>query len=185
MQIYFQLQDVKQVSSWSTKERLTSQVIYDETAKIYAAVFNEKNIRVWSEEETELDKVKKYKFPLPLDSILTLEGFPPVVLLQNGNTASLKWALSNRQSWSCKGILKPKESLLKCQMVNIKYKTYLCILSKLENAFSYILMPLEDETYIGKVDQVKRIDLKRDSETLVGHAVIQDKNDAYLLTLCK
>ncbi|XP_033214003.1 uncharacterized protein LOC117171063 isoform X2 [Belonocnema kinseyi] len=183
IQVHLQLQDVKQVSSWSTKEKLTSQVIYDETKKIYAAVFNEKYIRVWSEEETELDKVKKCKFSHPLHSILTLDGFPPVVLLQNGNTASLKWALSNRQNWSCEEILKPKEIFLKCQMVSVNHETYLCTLTQIDNAYNYILIPLEDETYLRKVNQLKRVEIKRDSQTLVGHVIMQDKNDAYLLTL--
>lgn len=181
----FQLQDVKQVSSWSTKERLTSQVIYDPRTKLYSAVFNEKYIRVWLEEETELDKVKKNKFTLPLHSILILEGFPPVVLLQNGNTASLEWALKNKQNWSCKEILRPKETLLKSQLVNVNYKSYLCTLTKLDNIFNYILMPLENDTFLGEADKIKRIELKRDFETLVGHVVMQDNKNAYLLTLCK
>ncbi|XP_051173687.1 nucleolar protein 11 [Leptopilina boulardi] len=181
--IRYKLQDVKQVSSWSTKERLTSQVIYDETTKSYSAVFNEKYIRVWLEEETELDKVKKNKFTLPLHSILTLEGFPPVVLLQNGNTASLKWALKNRKNWSCKEILKSKETLLKSQLVNVNYKSYLCTLTKLDNVYNYILMPLENDIFLGEAEKIIRIELKRDLETLVGHVVMQDKKNAYLLTL--
>ena len=185
IQVYLQLQDVEQVSSWSTKERLTSQVIYDQTEQKYAAVFNEKYIRVWLGEDTELDKVKKCKFPHPLHSILSLDGCPPVVLLKNGNTASLKWALTNRENWSCEEILKPKENFLKCQMVSVNYETYLCTLTQVDNVYNYILIPLEDETYLGKVNQLKRMEIKWDSETLVGHAVMQDKKDAYLLTLCK
>lgn len=181
--IRYELKDVKQVSSWSTKERLTSKVIYDGITKKYAAIFNEKYIRVWSGEETELDKVKKNKFSLPLRSILTLEGFSPVVLLQNGNTASLEWALKNRQNWPCKEILKPKESLIKSQLINVKNKTYICTLSKVDDVYNHTLMPLEEKTHFGKVDQIKRIKIERESETLVGHVVMQDENDAFLLTL--
>nr|XP_034180096.1 uncharacterized protein LOC117604302 isoform X2 [Osmia lignaria] len=56
--IRYKLQDLKQLSSWSSKDRLTTQVIYDETTRQYAAIFNEKKIRLWSAEETDLNNVK-------------------------------------------------------------------------------------------------------------------------------
>ncbi|KOC68705.1 Nucleolar protein 11-like [Habropoda laboriosa] len=56
--IRYKLQDLKQLSSWTSKDRLTAQVIYDETTHQYAAIFNEKKIRLWSAEETDLNNIK-------------------------------------------------------------------------------------------------------------------------------
>lgn len=176
---------MKQVSSWSTKERLTSQVIYDQTTKTYSAIFNDKYIRVWAEDETELDKVKRRKFTTPLHSILTLDEFPPVVLLQNGNTATLEWAINNRQNWSFKGIFKTNEILLKSQLVNVDCKVYLCTLNKIDSVYNYVVIPLENENFLGEAKKVKRIELKRDPHTLVGHVVTQNAKNACLWTLCK
>ncbi|XP_031845860.1 nucleolar protein 11 isoform X2 [Nomia melanderi] len=56
--IRYKLQDPKQLNSWTSKDRLTSQVIYDETTCRYAAIFNERKLRLWSENETDLNQIK-------------------------------------------------------------------------------------------------------------------------------
>ncbi|XP_017767185.1 PREDICTED: nucleolar protein 11 isoform X2 [Eufriesea mexicana] len=146
--IRYKLQDLKQLSSWTSKDRLTTQVIYDETTRQYAAIFNEKKIRLWSAEETDLNNIKAYKFQSALHTILTLKDCSPVLVRKDGCTASLERAIQNRKSWS------------KCVVVR-----------------------LNNETYSEEIDYIKRMELKRRSEELVGHTVLQAKNKACLLTL--
>lgn len=179
-----QLQDLKQISSWSSKERLTTQVIYDRSKERYAAAFNERKIRVWSEEEADLNNVKGYKFQSPLYAILQYCDLPPILVQQNGATASLEWAIANRKTWTSKGITKAKEKLLDCQLIHLNGKTSLFCLTKIEEIYNYVVVKLEDVTCLERVDTIKRIELKRRSEDLVGHVVIHYKNNAYLLTLC-
>ncbi|XP_011497898.1 PREDICTED: nucleolar protein 11 [Ceratosolen solmsi marchali] len=181
--IRYKLQSLKQVSSWSSKERLTTKVIFDETSKNYVAAFNGKSIRIWQENETSLDNVKKYKVLSSIHTILTLKNVPPILVMQNGATVSLKWALENRKTWNSPGILESDEKILNCQLVSVKDKIYLCALVKLAQVTSYIVVPLKNENYIQESDQIVRIELKRASESLVGHVVMQDENNAYLLTL--
>lgn len=173
------------MNSWSSTERFTSQVIYDETTQKYSAVFKEKYIKVWPEGEIELDKVKKIKFSQPLHSILTLDGFSPVVLLKNGNTASLEYAIDNRKNLPCREILKSGETLLKAQLINVNSKMYLYSLNKIDNVYNYIVVPLEKKDFLGEEDKIKRIKLKQDLQSLVEHVVVKTKENAYLLTLCK
>lgn len=150
------------------------------------AVFNGKYIRFWKEKETNLDSVKKYKFLSPISAILTSKGISPIVVMQNGGTASLAWALENRKTWDSAGILLPGEKILSSQLVCVADKIYLCLFtSKEQRAFNYITVPLQKENYTEELDQLVRIELKRSSEKLVGHIVLQDKKNAYLLTLCK
>lgn len=182
--IFLQLQDLKQVSSWSTKERLTTQVIFDQTSNSYVAVFNGKNIRIWQEHETNLDTVRKYKFSSPIHTILTLNKKSPILVMQNGATVSLEWALENRKTWNSPGILVPDEKMSNCQLICINEKIYLCALVTLEHVHSYIVVPLTDENCTEETEHVRRIELKRSSEKLVSHVVLQDQNNAYLLTLC-
>ncbi|OXU30589.1 hypothetical protein TSAR_010235 [Trichomalopsis sarcophagae] len=181
--IRYKLQDTKQVSSWSTKDRLTTQVIYDDTSNKYAAVFNGKNIRTWQEDETNLDNVKKFKFPSPIHAILSFKGISPILVMQNGATVSLEWAIENRKTWSNPGILKPNETISSCQLVCVKNEIYMCALTKLENVYNFVVVPLNGENYTGEADKVVRIDMKRPSEKLIGHVVMQDNKNAYLLTL--
>ncbi|CAL7941460.1 unnamed protein product [Xylocopa violacea] len=181
--IRYKLQDLKQLSSWTSKDRLTTQVIYDETTGQYAAIFNEKKIRLWSAEETDLNSIKGYKFQCDLHTILTLEGCPPVLVCKNGATASLRGAIENRKSWSKDGILKINEKILDCQLIRIGDKISLCIMTEIEGINNCVVVRLNNETYSEEIGTVKRMELKRRSEELVGHTVLQAKNKACLLTL--
>lgn len=178
------MQDLKQISSWSSKERLTTQVIYDRSKQRYVAAFNEKKVRAWSEEEADLSNVKGYKFQSPIYTILQHDDVPPILVQQNGATASLEWAIANRKTWASKGITKAKEKILDCQLIYVNGRTSLFCLTKIEEVYNYIVVKLEDDTCLERADTIRRIDLKRKSENLMGHVVIHHKNNAYLLTLC-
>lgn len=102
---------------------------------------------------------------------------------QNGATASLKWALENRKSWCNKGILNSDERLLDCQIIYLNDKISLCSLTKIDKTYNYIVVELDNDTCLQQVDRIKRIELKRTSEELVAHVVMQSKYNAYLLTL--
>lgn len=181
--IRYKLQDLKQISSWSSKERLTTQVVYDKTTHRYAAVFNERKIKVWSVEETDLNNVRGYKFQFPFHTILVHDDLTPVLVQQNGATASLEWALENRKSWCSKGILNSEEKLLDCQLIHLNGKTSLCGLTKTDQTYNYIVVELNNETCLQQSDHIKRIELKRTSEELIAHVIMQSKSNAYLLTL--
>jgi hypothetical protein len=56
-----QLLNQKQISSWSSKEKLSSPVVYDAAGNQYIAVFNRNQLRSWTEHEENLDKLKKIK----------------------------------------------------------------------------------------------------------------------------
>ncbi|KAK0084267.1 hypothetical protein PV325_007341 [Microctonus aethiopoides] len=181
--IRYKLHDLKQVSSWSTKERLTTQVIYDKQTDRYVAVFNEKYIRVWAKNETDLDKVKKYKFSCPFQTILSLDTTSPVLVRRDGATASLEWARNHKTTWSSNGILLPNETISDCNLINVNNKTYLCALTKIDSMYNYIVVGLQEETYIEIPEEINRIVLTRISEKLIGHVILQDNHNAYLLTL--
>lgn len=175
---------MKQISSWSSKERLTTKVIYDKSTRSYAAAFNEKKIRIWTEEETDLNNVKGYKFQYPIHTILTCDDLSPVVVQQNGATASLEWAIKNRKTWTSKGITKNMEKLLDCQLIHLNGQTSMYYLTKIEETYNCIVVKLEDNTCLEKLGTIRRIELKQRSEELVGYTVIHNENNAYLLTLC-
>lgn len=47
--------------SWRTKDKFSSPVLYDKGTEKYVAAFNTSYIRMWSSEEEDIDKLKKYK----------------------------------------------------------------------------------------------------------------------------
>ncbi|XP_003702765.2 nucleolar protein 11 [Megachile rotundata] len=181
--IRYKLQDLKQLSSWTSKDRLTTQVIYDETTRQYAAIFNEKKIRLWSAEETDLNNIKGYKFQSALHTILTFESHPPVLVRKDGATASLEWAIENRKSWSTEGILNANEKILDCHLICNTGKISLCLLVETKGTYSCVFVKLNNETYLEERERVQKFQLKQNSEELVGYTVLQTKNRACLLTL--
>ncbi|XP_034937143.1 nucleolar protein 11 [Chelonus insularis] len=181
--IRYKLQDLKQVNSWSTKTRLTSQVVYDRETERYVAIFNEKYIRTWSDEEVDLDKVKGHKFHSAFNSIILLNNHSPVLVRQDGSTASLKWALANRKTWLDSKVLQNDEKIQDCKLIQVNNRTYLCALTKIGAMYNYVIVNLHEETFVENLDHISRIELKRTSEQLVGHVVLCEKNNAYLLTL--
>ncbi|XP_063995716.1 uncharacterized protein LOC135173054 [Diachasmimorpha longicaudata] len=185
----YKLQDLKEASCWSSQEWLTTQVVYDRQTNSYVAVFNEKYLRLWEKTEKHLHKVKKYKFQLPFRAIVvpSSEQDSPVLVRRDGATASLSWALENRKTWSSKiPPNSPSEELSDCRLLCINNKTYLCALSSTKTPpehSSFLVREVDSETYVGNSDTDVRIELKRPSEELVGHVILQDQNNAYLLTL--
>lgn len=159
-------------------------MIYDRCKQRYVAVFNERKVRVWSEDETDLNSVKGHKFQSSLYAILPRDDALPVLVQQSGATASLEWALENRKTWTSKGILRTNEKLLNCKLIELNGKFSLFCLTKIEDVHICVVYRLEDETCLEKADTVRRIELKRRSEDLAGHAVVHYRNNAYLLTLC-
>lgn len=132
-----------------------------------------------------MNNVKGYKFLCPLYAILPHDDSSPILVQRNGATASLEWAIDNRKTWMSKGIIKAKEKLLDCQLIRFNGKTSLFCLTKVDEIYNYVVVRLEDVIYLEKPDTVRRTDVKRKSEDLMGHVVIHHKNEAYLLTLCK
>lgn len=175
---------------------MTTQVVYDVKTDRYIAVFNEKYIRLWDKSEKHLHKVKKYKFDLPFRAIVTSDQESPVLIRRDGATASLAWALENRKNWSNhKGIISnPSEELLSdCRLLRINNKTYFSAFvsgkagptdrNNTNEHCNYLVAEVNDATYVENGENVTRIELKRRSEKLVGHVILQDENNAYLLTL--
>lgn len=49
------------MGGWTSKDHITSAVIYDKEQESYVSVFNKNTIKTWKEDSVNLDKVKKYK----------------------------------------------------------------------------------------------------------------------------
>ena len=102
---------------------------------------------------------------------------------KDGASASLETAIQNRKIWSKEGLLNVNEKILDCYLIRTGDKISLCMLTEIEGTYNCVIAKLNNDTYSEETNCVKRLELKRRSEELVGHAVLQAKNKACLLTL--
>lgn len=58
---FIQLSDQKQIGGWTSKDHITSTVIYDKEQDNYVGVFNNNTVKIWKEDSDNLDKIKKFK----------------------------------------------------------------------------------------------------------------------------
>lgn len=56
-----QLSDQKQIRSWTVLEKLSNKVVYDGISRKYVGVFGQRNIKCWTDSETNLKKIRKIK----------------------------------------------------------------------------------------------------------------------------
>lgn len=63
------LSDQKPLKSWSTRQsnQITCHSIYDSNSEKYVGVLNKKHVCLWSEEESNLEDVKKHTVSLLLN----------------------------------------------------------------------------------------------------------------------
>ncbi|CAH2039177.1 unnamed protein product, partial [Iphiclides podalirius] len=102
----YRFSDQKQVGGWTSKDHITSTVIYDKEQDSYVGVFNNNSIKIWKEHTDSLDKIKKQKFPINILKLITRENQSPLIIFTNGNCASLSFALDNRKSFESKSIVR-------------------------------------------------------------------------------
>ncbi|XP_052128026.1 nucleolar protein 11-like isoform X3 [Frankliniella occidentalis] len=173
------LADQKQASSWSSKDKLSAPVIYDEVGKQYIAVFNQSIVRTWDSTEVDLNKLKKLKFDHPIHSILNRSSkSEPVVVFKNGAAISLSAALSDRRKlWP--GPLSSH--------VTIKD----CFFMKLDGTDCITFVVAQEKggvkLYISEVDSTSApllsVPLERADKKLLGHTVMVVEGSVSILTL--
>lgn len=80
-------------------DRLTNKVVYDFIRKQYVGVFAHRFLRFWSEEDEDINKIKKIKFHRKIHDLFTVEfdgRKNTLVLYQDGTCESLESALESR-----------------------------------------------------------------------------------------
>ncbi|KAL1128948.1 hypothetical protein AAG570_013482 [Ranatra chinensis] len=85
--IRYRLSDQKQVSSWSSKDKLSAPVVYDSVNKQYIGVFNGDQVAFWQESSVLLNKLKKYK--VVFSKIMFDKQIFPLVAKPTNNTLIL------------------------------------------------------------------------------------------------
>lgn len=180
----YRLSDQKQTGGWTSKEHITSTVIYNKTNDEYIGIFNNNTVKIWKEDANNLDKNKKYKFPVNIDKVIIRGRLPPLLIFSNGNCASLSYAFDNRKTYKSKPILKESEVILD-YLWHIDEHTrqdYICyIIKNSRDEVEILHCALREE--FGDMDKSKmnRVKVERDGAYVVGQLVTKENLAVYIL----
>ncbi|XP_066251782.1 nucleolar protein 11 [Euwallacea similis] len=133
--IKYRVSDQKQLCSWRTKEKFSSQVVFDKNLQKYVAVFNHNFIRVWGDEEESLDKVKKYKFKQPIYTIVS-HNQETFVVFKRGSVYSLSEVLEDRKNFTAAAINELAE-IKDFRYISNGDDLYLGFLSKTKTTYTF------------------------------------------------
>ncbi|XP_073946723.1 nucleolar protein 11 [Choristoneura fumiferana] len=169
----YRLSDQKQTGGWTSKDHITAPVIYDKSNSCYVGVFNNNTIKMWKEDSDNLDKVKKYKFQIPILKVLSNH-----IVFANGNCAALTYAIENRKSYDSKASIKDTEEIVAAE----SNKSEICFIIKSESSYDIVHCPLRVE--LGDLDKSKmnRVKVTRPEDVyVVGHLIHMAEKDVYIL----
>ncbi|XP_050334271.1 uncharacterized protein LOC126761881 [Bactrocera neohumeralis] len=176
----------QQICSWSTQEKLSSKVIFDNSSNKYVGIFGNRYIRCWDASVTDINSIKKFKLQKYVVDIIPSKD-EPIILYSDGYWDRLSKALSLlRESHSIPDSSETAHQ--KCG--NIKdANTNFCIDG--EQVLTYfvpsgdskeielVIMPLKSG---GKRKSLK-IGRKDITASLSGYAIVEGENNCVLLTI--
>lgn len=177
--IRYKLADQKQASSWSSKDKLSAPVIYDNVGKKYVAVFNQSILRMWDNTEVDLNKLKKHKFDHPIHSIVHRgKDADPVVIFKNGASISLSQALEDRKKkWL--GPLSVDMSIKECFFVRLDGSDCMALVASNDKgltSFHIVEVNNERKPHLS-------IPIHRPDKKLLGQTIMKAEGIAFLFTL--
>ncbi|CAF4927584.1 unnamed protein product [Pieris macdunnoughi] len=183
----YRLSDQKQTGGWTSKDHITSAVIYDDEQESYVGVFNQNTIKAWKDESENLDKLKKYKFSAKIFKVLARQKQTSLIIFENGNCASLPYGVDNRLMSAHKPIIKDRENIIDVGAYTIEKKDYICYVIKNTNnkkkeKYEILISPLRDE--LGDLEKAKLTRekvVRSDDVYVVGHLISTNNNKVYFL----
>ncbi|KAL5293497.1 NOL11 family protein [Megaselia abdita] len=145
--IVLKISSQKQIKSWTSFDKLSSKVLYDQKSQKYVGVFGRRSIRCWDENTTDLNKVKKVTFHRDIGSLVQNgDDGEILVLYLSGETETLSSAIRNRKHGSEEphhtNTLLTDASIF-CPTNGNKILTFF---EKQEESFSLIISSLESES---------------------------------------
>lgn len=122
------LSDQKLLKSWSTRQsnQITCKSVYNGTNDKYVCVLNRKHICMWSEEESNLEDVKKHTFSTNIHTIHSPPGKSSIIVYENGYSECLEIGLTKRKDVK-PSLLDQNETVAKSYLEVVKNQSILVL----------------------------------------------------------
>ncbi|CAK1544827.1 unnamed protein product [Leptosia nina] len=175
----YRLSDQKQIGGWTSKDHITSAVIYDTEQESYIGVFNKNTIKAWKDEGENLDKLKKYKFTANILKVIPRHNQTSLIIFENGNCASLPYGIENRKTYESKLFIKESETIIEVGSYNSDKQEYICFILKSKSTkrerYEILTCAVRDELGdLEKANVIREKVSRTDNVFVVGQLV---KND--------
>ncbi|CAH2090715.1 unnamed protein product [Euphydryas editha] len=174
----YRLSDQKQIGGWTSKEHITSTVIFDKEQDAYVGVFNRNTIKIWKEDSDNLDKTKKYKFSVNIFKLIPRENRSSLIIFDKGNCASLPYGLDNRKTYESKQLIKDSESIIDIACFSIETTDYICyVVKNTKNNYEILTCPIREELGDMEKSKLNKIKVSRPEDVyVVGELISIDDN---------
>ncbi|XP_050665742.1 nucleolar protein 11 [Leptidea sinapis] len=182
----YRLSDQKQIAGWTSKDHITSAIIYDKEKQCYAGIFNKNTIKMWTSEEDNLDKLKKYKFSANISKLIPFvngSNKTSIIIFENGNCASLTYGIDNRKTFEVKSFIKDTDILVDVIAYSVKNKDYIChVVKNQKGRYEIINCPLRDELGDLEMAKLNRVKVTRtEQQFVVGYLLSAHNYQVYFL----
>ncbi|XP_054733974.1 uncharacterized protein LOC129241586 [Anastrepha obliqua] len=184
--IVVKISSQQQICSWSTQEKLSTNVIFDNISNKYVGVFGNRFIRCWDASVTDINTIKKIKLQKSVLGIIP-SGNGALILYTDGAWDQLSEAISTRRESSLVANFMDTTHLkcadvedinVKCQVNGTQVLTYF---AKAEDSKerNLVLLPLK----VGSQQKIVKIRRKEMTVNLSGYAIVEGDNNFMLLTI--
>ncbi|XP_017493216.1 PREDICTED: uncharacterized protein LOC108381308 [Rhagoletis zephyria] len=183
--IVVKISSQQQVCSWSTQEKLSNKVIYDNNSNQYIGIFGNRFIRCWNGFTADINSVKKIKLQKSAVAIVPTET-GAIILYADGDWDKLSEALTPRKDSSVSTVLDATHlNYSSVKDVNVKglfndtqVLTYF-VQAEDNKKMHLVVLPLK----VGGQQNILKITRKDMTVDLSGYAIVEGDNNFMLLTI--
>ncbi|XP_036339882.1 uncharacterized protein LOC118749206 isoform X2 [Rhagoletis pomonella] len=181
--IVVKISSQQQVCSWSTQEKLSNKVIYDNNSNQYIGIFGNRFIRCWNGFTADINSVKKIK-KSAVAIVPTETG--AIILYADGDWDKLSEALTPRKDSSVPTVLDAthlnyssvKDVNVKSLFNDTQVLTYF-VQAEDNKKMHLVVLPLK----VGGQQNILKITRKDMTVDLSGYAIVEGDNNFMLLTI--
>ncbi|KAJ2943516.1 hypothetical protein O0L34_g16627 [Tuta absoluta] len=164
----YRLSDQKQIGGWTSRDHITSTVVYDEDQDNYVGVFNNNSIKIWKEDAENLDKVKKFKFPINILKLIPRKNKPALIIFANGNCAALPYAIDNRKTYESKSFIKDSDTIISTACYTDNGTDNICyIIKSSKDYYEIVNCPIREELGDLERSKLNKIKISRPEDVYV------------------
>ncbi|XP_036339879.1 uncharacterized protein LOC118749202 [Rhagoletis pomonella] len=181
-----QISSQQQVFSWSTQEKLSNKVIYDNNSNQYIGIFGNRFIRCWNGFTTDINSVKKIKLQKSAVAIVPTET-GAIILYADGDWDKLSEALTPRKDFSSVSTVLDATHLNYGSVKDVNVKSLFndtqvliyFVQAEDNKKIHLVVLPLK----VGGQQIILKITRKDMTVDLSGYAIVEGDNNFMLLTI--